>query len=89
MRSFALRTTTNPFKTRSAWVPGSGLVQIAVSSMLRLDCPPSTQLYLRSTVDTALQICTTDFRFGRSRWRDGRYRVLAGRLFSELQDLRS
>jgi hypothetical protein len=24
--------------------------------MLRLDCPPSTQLYLRSTVDTALQI---------------------------------
>ncbi len=28
--------------------------------MLRLDYPPSTQLYLRSTVDTALQICTTD-----------------------------
>jgi hypothetical protein len=56
MRSFALRTTTNPFKTHSAWVPGSGLVQIAVSSMLRLDCPPSPQLYLRSTVDTALQI---------------------------------
>jgi hypothetical protein len=24
--------------------------------MLRLVCPPSTQLYLRSTVDTALQI---------------------------------
>jgi hypothetical protein len=24
----------------------------------------------------------------RSRWRDGRYRVLAGRLFSELQDSR-
>ena len=56
MRFFALRTTTNPFKTHSAWVPGSGLVQIAVSSMLRLHCPPSTQLYLRSTVDTALQI---------------------------------
>ena len=56
MRFFALRTTTNPFKTHSAWLPGSGLVQIAVSSMLRLDYPPSTQLYLRSTVDTALQI---------------------------------
>jgi hypothetical protein len=56
MRFFALRTTTNPFKTHSAWVPGSGLVQIAVSSMLRFDCPPSTQLYLRSTVDTALQM---------------------------------
>jgi aerobic-type carbon monoxide dehydrogenase small subunit (CoxS/CutS family) len=40
-------------KTHSAWVPANGLVQIAVSSMLRLDCPPSTQLYLRSTVDTA------------------------------------
>ena len=56
MRFFAPRTTTNSFKTHSAWVPGSGLVQIAVSSMLRLDCPNSTQLYLRSTVDTALQI---------------------------------
>jgi hypothetical protein len=56
MRFFALRTTTNPFKTHTAGVPGSGLVQIAVSSMLRLDCPNSTQLYLRSTVDTALQI---------------------------------
>jgi len=49
-----------PIKTHSAWLPGSGLVQIAVSSMLRLDYPPSTQLYLWSTVDTALQICTTD-----------------------------
>jgi len=56
MRSFAFRTTTNPFKPHSAWVPGSGLVQIAVSSMLRLDSPPSPQLYLRSTVDMALQI---------------------------------
>jgi hypothetical protein len=56
MRSFALCTTPNPFKTHSAHVPGSGLVQIAVSSMLRLDSLPSTQLYLRSTVDTALQI---------------------------------
>jgi hypothetical protein len=56
MRFFALGTTTKPFKTHSAWLPGSGLVQIAVSSMLRLDCPNSTQLYLRSTVDTALQI---------------------------------
>jgi hypothetical protein len=58
MRFFALRTTTNSFKTHRAWVPGSGLVQIPVSSMLRLDCTPSTQLYLRSTVDTALQILT-------------------------------
>jgi hypothetical protein len=56
MRFFALRTTTNSFKTHRAWVPGSGLVQIAVSSMLRLDCSPPTQLFLRSTVDTALQI---------------------------------
>ena len=56
MRFFAPRTTTNSFKTHSAWVPGSGLVQIAVSSMVRLDCPNSTQLYLRSSVDTALQI---------------------------------
>ena len=56
MRFFVLPTTTNSFKTHSAWLPGSGLVQIAVSSMLRLDSPPPTQLYLRSTVDTALQI---------------------------------
>ena len=45
MRFFALRTTTNSFKTHRAWVRGSGLVQIAVSSMLRLDCsPPNTAL---------------------------------------------
>jgi hypothetical protein len=41
MRFFAPRTTTNSFKTHSAWVHESGLVQIAVSSMLRLDCPNS------------------------------------------------
>ncbi len=50
------RITTNPFKTHRAWALRSGLVQIALSPMLRLNCSPSAQLYLRSTSDTALRI---------------------------------
>ena len=65
MRFFAPRTPTNSFKTHSAWVPGSGLVPIAVSSMLRLDCPNSTQLYLAEhcrygTTDSATIILALD-----------------------------
>jgi hypothetical protein len=56
MRFLTVGTTTNQFKTHKAWALASGLVQIAVSSMLRLNCTPSPQLYLRSTADTALRI---------------------------------
>jgi hypothetical protein len=51
------KTITGERFTMALILLGFGqLAKNRVSSMLRLVCPPSTQLYLRSTVDTAPQI---------------------------------